>query len=228
MSMFVCSGHWRTNRYGNQYWVNDHTVWRDDWSRVQYLAAQNSVKRIEIEAKGRTACFINRNAYCPVCGSPVYYYQNVAGSRVFFDELGPPWPKHPCTDRGSKVRVLSVEPTLKSLSDKNASFTEASEAGVDIDTFFARKFGQSPWRLMRVVKSFRNAKINLIAAESLDDARRVYFQFETRVRFLQDGDIFARKGAKVSLLNRSSLEPREIKVAIIRKAHDFVDRLRSR
>lgn len=37
------------------------------------------------------------NAKCPVCGEKVFFYQNEAGSRVYFDELGPPWPKHPCT-----------------------------------------------------------------------------------------------------------------------------------
>jgi hypothetical protein len=42
--------------------------------------------------------YINPNAHCPVCGASVYFYQSPYGGRVFFDELGPPWPKHPCTD----------------------------------------------------------------------------------------------------------------------------------
>lgn len=42
--------------------------------------------------------FIDPNAQCPVCGASVFYYQNSHGSRVFFDDLGWPWPKHPCTD----------------------------------------------------------------------------------------------------------------------------------
>lgn len=41
------------------------------------------------------------NASCPVCGDPVFFYQSPYGGRVFFDELGPPWPKHPCTDTGT-------------------------------------------------------------------------------------------------------------------------------
>ena len=41
--------------------------------------------------------FTNPNARCPVCGAPVYFYDSGYGGRVFFDELGPPWPKHPCT-----------------------------------------------------------------------------------------------------------------------------------
>lgn len=44
------------------------------------------------------ASYVNPNATCPVCGAQVFYYQSPCGGRVFFDELGPPWPKHPCTD----------------------------------------------------------------------------------------------------------------------------------
>ena len=43
--------------------------------------------------------FVNPNARCPVCKAPVFYYQSENGGRVFFDQLGWPWPKHPCTDR---------------------------------------------------------------------------------------------------------------------------------
>jgi hypothetical protein len=42
--------------------------------------------------------YTDPNAVCPVCGASVFFYQNVHGSRVFFDNLGWPWPKHPCTD----------------------------------------------------------------------------------------------------------------------------------
>jgi hypothetical protein len=43
--------------------------------------------------------YLNPNASCPVCGASIFFYQSPEGGRVFFDELGPPWPKHPCTDR---------------------------------------------------------------------------------------------------------------------------------
>jgi hypothetical protein len=42
--------------------------------------------------------YVNPNASCPVCGAAVFFYQSPYGGKVFFDELGPPWPKHPCTD----------------------------------------------------------------------------------------------------------------------------------
>lgn len=47
------------------------------------------------------SCFREPNALCPVCDEPIYYVEPRSGGRVFFDELGPPWPKHPCTDIAS-------------------------------------------------------------------------------------------------------------------------------
>lgn len=46
--------------------------------------------------------FLNPNARCPVCSAPVFFYQSPEGGKVYFDELGPPWPKHPCTAHISK------------------------------------------------------------------------------------------------------------------------------
>ena len=35
---------------------------------------------------------------CRYCGGKVYYYENEYGSRVFFEKLGWPWPKHRCRE----------------------------------------------------------------------------------------------------------------------------------
>lgn len=59
---------------------------------------------------------MNPNAKCPVCGEPVYYYESPNGGQVYFDELGSPWPKHPCT------KALSAN--INSL-DELVKFTEA-------------------------------------------------------------------------------------------------------
>ncbi len=47
------------------------------------------------------------NAKCPVCGAKVYFFRSPDNGRVFFDELGPPWPKHLCTspDGPKRIRV---------------------------------------------------------------------------------------------------------------------------
>jgi hypothetical protein len=51
-----------------------------------------------IRAFDQPAHYINPNAKCPVCGASVFFFQSSSGGRVFFDNLGWPWPKHPCTD----------------------------------------------------------------------------------------------------------------------------------
>lgn len=60
-------------------------------------------------SEARFDSYVNPNARCPVCGASVFFYQSPAGGRVFFDELGPPWPKHPCTDNGSALRASRSE-----------------------------------------------------------------------------------------------------------------------
>ena len=51
----------------------------------------------------------NPNAKCPVCSAPVFFYKSPDGGSVFFDDLGPPWPKHPCTDPDTSAKRHSVE-----------------------------------------------------------------------------------------------------------------------
>lgn len=63
-----------------------------------------------------TESFLIPNASCPVCGVSVFFYQSSNGGRVFFDELGPPWPKHRCTDSRSipgRVSRKAVEEIKK-------------------------------------------------------------------------------------------------------------------
>lgn len=50
----------------------------------------------------RAESFTIPNARCPQCRAQVFFYSSPDGGKVFFDDLGPPWPKHPCTDSGPK------------------------------------------------------------------------------------------------------------------------------
>ena len=36
--------------------------------------------------------------HCRYCGKDVFYHENEYGSRVFFEDLGKPWPKHRCRE----------------------------------------------------------------------------------------------------------------------------------
>ncbi|MBZ9864228.1 hypothetical protein LB515_02455 [Mesorhizobium sp. CA15] len=59
------------------------------------------------------------NARCPVCGMSVFFYRNSHGSRVFFDDLGPPWPKHPCTDTSTWRENRSTQITAPAKKPKH-------------------------------------------------------------------------------------------------------------
>jgi hypothetical protein len=53
---------------------------------------------------GTVSSYVNPNAHCPVCGATVFFYRSPYDGRVFFDRLGWPWPKHPCTDNSGYIR----------------------------------------------------------------------------------------------------------------------------
>lgn len=74
------------------------------WGGFGYLGSGSQKKSIgNFFSLGCTlSSYTNPNANCPVCGDSVFFYQSPYGGRVFFDELGPPWPKHPCTDKSNK------------------------------------------------------------------------------------------------------------------------------
>lgn len=135
MSRFWREGHYRTSRWGDVHWVEGHWVDRSDWSRWSYAppppppapATRQSVTTFTTY-DGRRANFTIPNATCPVCGARVFFYQNDHGSRVFFDSLGPPWPKHPCTDqeqlRLPRAAASLQQPRLKELPDATRKLLE--------------------------------------------------------------------------------------------------------
>lgn len=65
--------------------------------RISHKAfAKNSLEKTPFF--GQYSSFLNPNAKCPECGQNVFYYENSYGSKVWFDDIGPPWPKHHCLD----------------------------------------------------------------------------------------------------------------------------------
>jgi hypothetical protein len=111
-----CSGSNGSSGYGgSSHWVERETEsgQRFAFNWVAYLS------------------YVNPNAHCPVCGADVYFYQSPYGGRVFFDELGPPWPKHPCTSGDDfSVRRIVQDFQFEDLfpkSDQQHSETNASK-----------------------------------------------------------------------------------------------------
>ncbi|WP_318440733.1 hypothetical protein [Photobacterium leiognathi] len=71
------------------------------------------------DAYGSSKAFTIPNTTCPVCGSSVFYYQHPNGARVYFEELGPPWTKHPCTSsiQTYQAKGRKPKPVIKKTAD---------------------------------------------------------------------------------------------------------------
>jgi hypothetical protein len=87
-------------------------------------------------------CYIDPNAFCPVCGDRVFFYQNGNGSRVFFDNLGWPWPKHHCTD----TRAAQTN-EIKSLSKPSGKFSLKNSDGHSLILYVANSIRKIDDRL---------------------------------------------------------------------------------
>lgn len=59
---------------------------------------------------------------CSVCGNAVFLYQSKYGGSAIFDELGPPWPKHPCSDGARAVQLPASVASDQSLPARRYSW----------------------------------------------------------------------------------------------------------
>lgn len=91
--------------------------WRNHHSRAAAVPARQS-SFFRWSVRWRYDSFTIPNARCPRCGASVFFYRSPYGGSVFFDELGPPWPKHPCMDNDDPLRSAVQEVIgLKPLAD---------------------------------------------------------------------------------------------------------------
>lgn len=149
----------------------------------------------------KLAAWVNPNAMCPVCGQVVYYYQNNAGSRVFFDELGPPWPKHPCTDNkrdAQPYELTSRSPVVRPLPEVRSYKDAAKKAHIEIPT--------SPPVIVLVVLECRKDRLEVAPAAApttfSESYRIVSSDSDVRPR---KGDLAFRSGRAMSFFHRVSM-----------------------
>lgn len=237
MTQFWREGFMRTSVNGNTHWVEGHWVDRDDWDRYSSSVSQSSyyIERLRELRAGRsaTSCFVNPNADCPVCGQPVFFYQNQHGSRVYFDELGPPWPKHPCTDHAEFSRssnssdAAQVFPNVRQPSQLLLIDSWQSHAGIDAPHSFRTKYGTSQWSAWRLVGHFRASKTNLLILESVDaiQKRRKYFSIKRLPKSLTDLSVIFVYRGWLTYFDHETMNPVEIEVQKIASASGFIDQL---
>ena len=96
----ACTCGWCTSTWGSH--ARYKTESQVKVRRPEYVDYPSGIPAI----RPRYDSFTTPNASCPVCGATVFYYQSPYGGRVFFDALGPPWPKHPCTDKREHAKTM--------------------------------------------------------------------------------------------------------------------------
>lgn len=173
-----------------------------------------------------TACFVVPNASCPVCSAKVYFYKNEHGSRVYFDELGWPWPKHRCTDNArpaARGRVNIPEPFIDRKRGAIAELMEAAQtAEFDPNATFRSKYGHSPFDLLKVLEAARRGFENFIKAQSISPPldEPVFLGFTSAKTIPPIGEYFSFSGTEASFVNPETLAPQKFK-AIAITAEEF-------
>jgi hypothetical protein len=233
MTTFERSGHWRNTLYSGRVWVSGSIVQRDDFSKSGGYTVQRSPGEERLISLGcyregssdygPTARLIRPNAKCPVCGAPVYFYQNEFGSRVFFDELGPPWPKHPCTDKDEH----SIG---RGRSAVSPSYRKVPEINKILDLIESERLKIGAFRSWMAVKVKREIKIedgrllvlvNLLYPKSAP----IVVQAKGFPSSVRAGAPLFLRGEKLTYWNVTKMEPEVLPVWRAQELHELTRRL---
>lgn len=238
MTKFWRNSFYRVSTYGVKHWVEGHWVDRYDWSRYGSGSSNADYARNRLEeyrvGTSSTARFVNPNASCPVCGAPVFFYQNEHGSRVYFDELGPPWPKHPCTDDPSIARHASrptsaavARPEFRSDDEISEIVEWLRDASVSPEAEFENNYGTKPWTVTKLIGRFRGKSgVFFVLSATQPELGKKLFMFSRRLPgFLKHGAALCYKRGTIAFFDPNVMEPKELPVRRIRNAAIFIDEL---
>jgi hypothetical protein len=173
------------------------------------MRRRDAVRELKLaSARSISGCYVNPNAKCPACGAGVFFYANEQGSRVFFDDLGPPWPKHPCTDIARGYVPTSRTPVRRTRGSMQELISAASVAGLFTNKVFGRR-AVDEWTMLVVLAVDREGDDNTVTAEFLDsrEGETTTFSCRSELPILEPGDFINMKGDQVSFVHKESLWP---------------------
>lgn len=233
MTQFWRDGFWRTNAYGNTHWVTGHLVGRDIWDRDRSYSTARAWIESARAALSATARYINPNADCPVCGLPVFFYQNEHGSRVYFDELGPPWPKHLCTDQSSSRGTNEsgaldrISPTTRDPIEVSHICNLLTRLGQDPANEFKQKYGLAEWGCWQVGRRFKSGSSVLLVLISIatTETRRLFLSVPRLPRFIDRGSTVFFRRNHLAYFDLAAMQPAEMAAQRIRSVGEFVEEL---
>lgn len=158
-------------------------------------------------ARSIAGCYVNPNAKCPVCDAAVFFYANASGSRVYFDDLGPPWPKHPCTDNPSRRIKEHATYTGRPVRRSPGIVYELIEATRIAGSLRNTHGRGGRWTLLVLVSVNRRGTKNTILAEHLetDHSQRVTVTCHSDDPIFEIGDFLSMRGNQFSFFDKVSM-----------------------
>lgn len=208
VSTFRRRGHYRRGPSGQRVWVSSHKVTRGSKASpprikvqrvdtVPALRASNlSRNRQDIDkhpaARVETDRWADPNAKCPLCGAAVYFFADRFGGRVYFDEVGPPWPKHPCpldTRVASPGRAVSPsfsEKRLRRVNTRSAQHSSPTQGPATRSSIVVQSWHYSGRTLVEVRQPGEGADTELwvIPQGLVFESGQVLFRVENRFSYL--------------------------------------------
>ena len=239
MTRFWRNGFERSSIYGDTHWVEGHWVERDDWNRYSYGPTPTredkflAFLRESCALSSATARYVKPNATCPVCGADVYFYQNEYGSRVFFDELGPPWPKHPCTDTSemaeNKLDIAAgeIEPKVRPDEDISTIQTVIDATAYDPVFIFKSKYGKKPILIAKLLRRIKSAKGVLLILRQLqtDTSKKWFVCCKSLPRHIKEGSLVFVTKRTLSFFDMDTMTPKEQEFRRVKSASAFIDEI---
>jgi hypothetical protein len=151
-----------------------------------------------------------------VCRQQVYYYANANGSRVYFDQLGHPWPKHPCTDNGREPSVPNIQPKMFDADKRRKLILAAQISGlIKTSLVVTTRQKQAEWNPVAATAVTKGEFFTKVTAEFLlttQALQQITFWVSAREASLSVGDLFSLRGSEISFFDKSTHQVRRVSV----------------
>lgn len=149
----------------------------------------------DFQVGSRLKSYTIPNAKCPVCGDTVFFFQSETGGRVFFDPpLGPPWPKHGCTDHprsAADIQDRHANPRSLGRHRQPPRHSDLDEAAVVRFEHLVRdRYQKTGWRPLLSFVAIDKGEWQ--HARGIDPADGGRCALMTRKRFVAEAPVFIR------------------------------------
>jgi hypothetical protein len=127
---------------------------------------------------------------------------------VFFDHLGPPWPKHPCTDIPRDYRPTDRSPQRRARGAVQELISAANVVGLFDNKVFGRR-APDEWTVLIVLAVDRISDENAVTVEYLDSSNgeTTTFACHSELPIFDVGDFINMRGDEISFIHKEALRP---------------------